>query len=101
MADKREEIKTGETFPEELGKTRREMTEEKLEQQAEAAEEKRQNWRKTLVDVIIPTYYPKEKFYECLRMLQKQTLPVHRLIIVNTEKQGLPKGKGLDDPDAL
>ncbi len=93
MADKREEIKTGETFPEELGKTRREMTEEKLEQQAEAAEEKRQNWRKTLVDVIIPTYYPKEKFYECLRMLQKQTLPVHRLIIVNTEKQGLPKEK--------
>lgn len=39
------------------------------------------------VDVIIPTYKPGEKFTRILDMLKKQTYPVNRIIIVNTEKK--------------
>lgn len=39
------------------------------------------------VDVIIPTYKPGEKFIKILDMLKKQTYPVNRIIVVNTEKE--------------
>ena len=38
------------------------------------------------VDVIIPVYRPGERFYSLLRMLAVQTLPVERLILINTEE---------------
>lgn len=38
------------------------------------------------VDVIIPVYRPGARFLEMLRRLSKQTLPVNRFIIMNTEK---------------
>lgn len=39
------------------------------------------------VDVIIPTYKPDEKFLKLIEMLKKQTVPVHQIIIMNTEQQ--------------
>lgn len=39
------------------------------------------------VDVIIPVYRPGERFLEMLRRLVKQTRPVNRFIIMNTEKK--------------
>lgn len=39
------------------------------------------------VSVIIPTYKPDEKFEKLLRMLQRQTYPIEKIIIMNTEKQ--------------
>lgn len=39
------------------------------------------------VDVIIPVYRPGERFLEQLRRLEKQTRPVNRFIIMNTEKE--------------
>lgn len=39
------------------------------------------------VDVIIPTYKPGEKFLRILDMLEKQTYPVNRIIVVNTEEK--------------
>lgn len=39
------------------------------------------------VDVIIPVYRPTEKFLCLLDLLERQTQPVHRIIIVNTEKE--------------
>ena len=51
------------------------------------------------VDVIIPVYRPGARFLEMLRRLAKQTRPVNRFIIMNTEKdlwedwvQALPEG---------
>lgn len=41
------------------------------------------------VDVIIPVYKPTEKLTALLERLQNQTLPVHQLILVNTEKKYL------------
>ena len=38
------------------------------------------------VDVIIPVYRPGKRFLELLRRLMKQTRPVNRFIIMNTEK---------------
>ena len=38
------------------------------------------------VDVIIPVYRPGARFLEMLRRLAKQTRPVNRFIIMNTEK---------------
>lgn len=38
------------------------------------------------VDVIIPVYRPGARFLEMLRRLTKQTQPVNRFIIMNTEK---------------
>jgi len=49
------------------------------------------------VDVIIPVYKPTEKFLRLLDMLKDQTLPVHRIILVNTEKIYFDKfAKGTD-----
>ena len=40
------------------------------------------------VDVIIPTYKPNEKqFMELIDCLEKQTYPVHKIIIMNTEER--------------
>lgn len=44
--------------------------------------------RKT-VDVIIPTYKPDRKFVRLLHMLQEQSYPVRRIILVNTGRQYL------------
>ena len=51
------------------------------------------------VDVIIPVYRPGTRFLEMLRRLAKQTRPVNRFIIMNTEKdlwedwvKALPEG---------
>ena len=42
------------------------------------------------VDIIIPTYRPGERFIRLLSMLEKQTYPYHRLIIVNTDEKLMP-----------
>lgn len=39
------------------------------------------------VDVIIPTFYPKERFLALMEQLEKQVLAVNRIVIVNTEKK--------------
>lgn len=39
------------------------------------------------VDVIIPTYKPTDKLKKLMQMLQKQTRPVHRIILINTEEK--------------
>lgn len=39
------------------------------------------------MDVVIPVYKPGAEFRELLNMLQKQTYPVNRIIVINTEKQ--------------
>lgn len=40
------------------------------------------------IDVIIPTFRPGERFEEILRRLLAQSVPVNRIIIMNTEKAG-------------
>lgn len=39
------------------------------------------------IDVIIPTYKPDRKFVQLIQMLAKQTVPVHKIIILNTEEK--------------
>lgn len=41
---------------------------------------------KKKVDVVIPTYKPGKKFSRLLKMLQRQTWPVGKIIVMNTEK---------------
>lgn len=38
------------------------------------------------VDVIIPTYRPGKKFSRLLKMLERQTYPVGKIIVMNTER---------------
>lgn len=38
------------------------------------------------VDVIIPTYHPDEEFGMVLERLEKQSCPVHRILVMNTEQ---------------
>ncbi|MGN0297593.1 MAG: glycosyltransferase family 2 protein [Lachnospiraceae bacterium] len=38
------------------------------------------------VDVIIPTYKPDQKYVRLLQMLQKQSYPIQKIIVMNTEK---------------
>ncbi|MEG1847345.1 MAG: glycosyltransferase family 2 protein [Lachnospiraceae bacterium] len=38
------------------------------------------------VDVIIPTYQPDKRFFQLIEMLQKQSYPINRIIIMNTEE---------------
>ena len=40
-----------------------------------------------LIDVIIPTYKPDEKFKRLIEMLERQTIPVNKMIIINTEEK--------------
>lgn len=42
--------------------------------------------RRLGVDVIIPTYRPGKKFSRLLKMLELQTYPIGRMIVMNTEK---------------
>lgn len=39
------------------------------------------------VDVIIPTYKPDKEFLKLISILEHQTYPVHKIIIMNTEEQ--------------
>ena len=38
-------------------------------------------------DVIIPVYKPGSRLIDLLDRLRTQTYPVHRIILINTEKQ--------------
>ncbi len=40
-----------------------------------------------MVDVIIPTYKPDDKFKKLIEMLEKQTVPVNKIIVINTEEK--------------
>ncbi len=40
-----------------------------------------------MVDVIIPTYKPDDKFKKLVEMLEKQTVPVNTIIVINTEEK--------------
>ena len=40
-----------------------------------------------IVDVIIPAYKPKESFIKLIEMLEKQTYPINRIIVMNTEER--------------
>jgi Glycosyltransferases, probably involved in cell wall biogenesis len=51
------------------------------------------------VDVIIPTYKPDKKFHDLLSMLQKQTYPIHEIIIVNTQESYFPKEEYEKNPN--
>ena len=42
--------------------------------------------RKPRVDVVIPTYKPGKKFSRLLKMLEKQTYPIGKIIVMNTEE---------------
>lgn len=39
------------------------------------------------MDIIIPTYKPDGKFLELMKQLMRQTVPVHQIIIMNTEQK--------------
>ncbi|MDD6734082.1 MAG: glycosyltransferase [Lachnospiraceae bacterium] len=39
------------------------------------------------VDVLIPSYKPKERFLQIIDRLEHQTYPVHKIIVVNTEEK--------------
>lgn len=39
------------------------------------------------VDVIIPTYKPDQKFLKLIDKLEHQTVPIHQIIIMNTEQK--------------
>ena len=39
------------------------------------------------VDVVIPTYKPDQKFLELIDRLEHQTVPIHQIIIMNTEQK--------------
>ena len=43
------------------------------------------------IDVIIPTYKPGEELFELLRRLARQSVPVNRVILMNTEKSYFKK----------
>ena len=38
------------------------------------------------VDVIIPAYHPGKEFSTLIERLTKQTFPIHRIIVMNTEE---------------
>lgn len=40
-----------------------------------------------LIDVIIPTYKPDNKFKQLIEMLEKQTVDINKIIVVNTEEK--------------
>lgn len=40
-----------------------------------------------LIDIIIPTYKPDDKFKRLLEMLEKQTISVNKIIVINTEEK--------------
>ena len=40
-----------------------------------------------MIDVIIPAYKPDEKFRQLIEMLEKQTVSVNRIVVINTEEK--------------
>jgi len=44
-----------------------------------------------LVDVIIPVYKPDNKFKKLMEMLEKQTVSVNKIIVINTEEKYMEK----------
>ena len=42
---------------------------------------------KLTVDIIIPVYRPDEKYIRLLQGLKKQIYPIHKIIIMNTERK--------------
>ena len=40
-----------------------------------------------LIDVMIPVYKPDGKFKKLIEMLEKQTVPVNKIIVINTEEK--------------
>ncbi len=40
-----------------------------------------------MVDLVIPVYKPQQEFLKLLAMIKRQTSPVHKIIIMNTEKK--------------
>lgn len=42
------------------------------------------------IDVIIPTYKPGKEFQELIHRLQRQSYPIHKIIIINTETGVFP-----------
>lgn len=50
------------------------------------------------VDVIIPTFWPTERFLALIGMLEAQTAAVNRIIVMNTEEEGFRR---LTDPQAF
>ena len=45
------------------------------------------------IDVIIPVYQPDKKFARLLAMLEKQTVPVNRIIVMKTERELVYEGR--------
>ena len=41
----------------------------------------------TKIDIVIPVYRPGEEFLDVLWLLKKQTQPISRIILINTEKE--------------
>ena len=42
---------------------------------------------KSMVDLIIPVYKPQEEFVKLLRLINRQTVKVRKIILMNTEKE--------------
>ena len=39
------------------------------------------------VDIIIPVYKPDKSFFQLIEKLEAQTIPVNRIILMNTEEK--------------
>ena len=39
------------------------------------------------VDIILPTYKPTRELFDMIELLESQTYPVHKIIIMNTEEK--------------
>lgn len=55
-----------------------------------------QERKESLIDVIIPTYKPDEKFDHLIKRLRKQTVKPDHIIIINTEEQYFNQNKYAD-----
>lgn len=53
---------------------------------------------KNTVDVVIPVYKPGLQFNDVLNMLLKQTHPVNRIILINTEREFYDESAYVSDP---
>lgn len=52
--------------------------------------------REYTVDLVIPVYKPDNKFDKLMKMLQRQTYPIGKILLMNTEKEYFPK-KGYEE----
>ena len=43
------------------------------------------------IDTVIPVFYPDRRFLDILEILAEQTVPLRRIHIINTEKEGLDR----------